>query len=120
MTNNVEKLLQKLYYDPGHPAGYTGLHTLHRAANEYVRRNKVWKKKIRKKIRLAEVRHWLQEQDTYTLHKPVRRKFPRNRVVVAGIDHQWQGDLADVSAMAKDNRGYRYLLCVIDVFSKYA
>jgi hypothetical protein len=36
-----------------------------------------------------EVREWLQSQDTYTLHKPTRRRFPRRQVVVYGIDHQW-------------------------------
>jgi hypothetical protein len=33
--------------------------------------------------------------DTYTLHKPTRRRFPRRQVVVYGIDHQWHADLVD-------------------------
>ena len=60
------------------------------------------------------------KQDTYTLHKPKRRHFRRNRVIVGGIDHQWQMDLADMQCMQKFNDGYRYLLVCIDVFSKYA
>lgn len=63
---------------------------------------------------------WLQGEDTYTLHKPVRYRFPRRRVIVGGIDDQWEGDLVDVSSLAKFNRGYKYLLTVIDVLSKYA
>ena len=43
-----------------------------------------------------EVRECLQSQDTYTLHKPTRRRFTRRRVVVYGIDHQWQADLLDL------------------------
>ena len=35
-----------------------------------------------------EVKEWLQSQNTYTLHKPTRRRFTRIRVVVYGIDHQ--------------------------------
>ena len=60
------------------------------------------------------------KQDAYTLHKPMRRNFKRNWVIVGGIDQQWQMDLADMQSMQKFNDGYRYLLVCIDVFSKYA
>ena len=53
------------------------------------------------------------------LHKPVRRKFKRRRVLVSGIDKIWATDLADMRAFSKFNRGIKYLLAVIDVFSKY-
>ena len=53
------------------------------------------------------------------LHKPVRRKFKRRRVLVNGIDKIWAPDLADMQAFSKFNRGIKYLLAVIDVFSKY-
>ena len=63
-------------------------------------------------------------QGTYTLHKPARRNFKRNRVIVGGggggIDEQWQMDLADMQSLKDHNDGYRYLLVCIDVFSKYA
>ena len=39
---------------------------------------------------------------------------------MAGIDTQWQADLADLSKLSKSNDKHRYLLCTIDVFSKYA
>ena len=67
-----------------------------------------------------QIRDWLIKQDAYTLHKPVRRNFKRNRVLVDGIDEQWQLDLADMQSMKKFNDGYRYLLVCVDVFSKYA
>ena len=50
------------------------------------------------------------KQDTYTLHKPARRHYKRNRVNVGGIDELWQMDLADMQAIATENDGYRYLL----------
>ena len=65
-----------------------------------------------------EVREWLQSQDTYTLHKQTRRRFPRRHVVVYGIDHQWQADL--VGKLASYNKGFKYLLTCIDVLSRYA
>ena len=71
-------------------------------------------------ISRTKIKEWLMKQDTYTLHKPIRRHFRRNRVIVGGIDHQWQMDLADMQCMQKFNDGYRYLLVCIDVFSKYA
>ena len=53
------------------------------------------------------------------LHKPVRRKFKRRRVLVNGIDKIWAADLADMKAFTEFNRRIKYLLAVIDVFSKY-
>ena len=53
------------------------------------------------------------------MHKPARRNFKRNRVIVGGIDEEWQMDLADLQSMKQYNDGYRYLLVCIDVFSKY-
>ena len=63
---------------------------------------------------------FLKGEQAYTLHKPARRRYVRNRTYVAGIDAQWQADLADMQAIARQNGGARYLLTVIDVFSKYA
>ena len=49
------------------------------------------------------------------LHRPARR-----HVDIREIDDTWQADLVDMSAYAKVNRGYRFLLTVIDIFSKFA
>ena len=49
----------------------------------------------------------------------MRRKFKKRRVLVCGIDKIWAADLVDIQAFAKFNRGFKYLLAVIDVFSKY-
>ena len=54
-----------------------------------------------------------------TLHKPVRRKFNKRRVLVNGIDKIWAADLADMKAFSKFNQGYNFILVVIDIFSKY-
>ena len=62
----------------------------------------------------------LSEQDTYTLHKPVRRCFKRRCVVVGGPNQEWLDDLVDVSRLKKTNDGTALLLTVIDLFSKRA
>lgn len=54
------------------------------------------------------------------LHKPARKNFPRRRVVLKGIDDLWQADLVDMIAFAKFNNKYKYILTIIDCFSKYA
>ena len=53
------------------------------------------------------------------LHKPVKRKFKKRRVMVNGIDKIWAADLADMKVLSKDNDGVNFLLLVIDTFSKY-
>lgn len=50
----------------------------------------------------------------------MRRNFVRRRIIVGGIDHQFQADLIDVRNLKKDNDGFVYLLTCIDVLSKYA
>ena len=53
------------------------------------------------------------------LHKPVRHKFPKRRVWSKGIDDIWAADLVDMSAFSKDNDGVKFLLTIIDLFSKH-
>jgi len=62
----------------------------------------------------------MQEQDSYTLHKPFRKNFLRSKIIVYGIDDTWQADLIDIQKLASENKGNKFLLTVIDVFSKYA
>ena len=71
------------------------------------------------KLPIGKVRKTLERDLGYTLHKPRRRHFPTLPVMVLGIDEQWAVGLIEVMNIAKSNRGYRYLLTVIDVFSKY-
>ena len=53
------------------------------------------------------------------LHKPIRRKFNKRRVLVSGVNKIWAADLADMKAFSKFNQGYNFILVVIDIFSKY-
>ena len=54
------------------------------------------------------------------LHKPITRKFKKRKVHSSFIDNIWRDDLADMQLISKFNKGIRFLLCVIDIFSKYA
>ena len=100
---NVEDLLKSVYYNIEHPASFSGVLKLSKAT----------------KVPFKKTKEWLATQDTYTLHKPVRYKFPRRKVISYGIGDLLQCDLVDLSKLAKYNKGVKYLLTGIDVFSKY-
>ena len=53
------------------------------------------------------------------LHKPITRNFRKRRMISYGIDKIWAADLVEIQKFSKWNKGIKYLLLVIDVFSKY-
>ena len=53
------------------------------------------------------------------LHKPIIKKFKR-KVYSSFKGNIWGVDLADMQLLSKFNKGFRFLLCVFDIFSKYA
>jgi len=83
--------LGKIYYDPKHTAGFSSAGKLVNAAKRNERN----------------VEEWLSGQDTYTLHKPVRKKFPRNPYTVTNIDDIWEIDLADLISLSRYNDKYK-------------
>ena len=54
------------------------------------------------------------------LHKPKRKNYIRRKIIVNHIDEIFAADLVEMQKFSKINKGYRYLLTVIDIFSKYA
>ena len=54
------------------------------------------------------------------LHKPIIKKIEKRKVHAAFKDNIWGADLADMQLLSRYNKGIRFLLCVIDIFSKYA
>ena len=60
------------------------------------------------------------EQLAKKLHKPIIRKFKKRKVYSEFKDNIWGADLADIQLISKFNKGFRFLLYVIDIFSKYA
>lgn len=103
----MDKILENLYYNP--ETGYASVNELYDRAS-----------KLDRNIKLANVKKWLSQQPTYTLHKYAKKRFERNKVLVSGIDEQWQMDLVDLQSLSKQNNGYKFLLTCIDVFSKFA
>ena len=54
------------------------------------------------------------------LHKPIIRKFNKRKVYSQFKDNIWGVDLADMQSLTRKNKGAKYLLCAIDLYSKYA
>ena len=54
------------------------------------------------------------------LHKPIIKNFKRRKVYSSFKDNIWDVDLADMQLISKYNKGIRYPLCIIDLFSRYA
>jgi len=100
----MNELLSNIYYDPSHPAGLSSAQQLAKASG----------------VSLKKVQAWLKAQPTYTLHRAARKKYPTRSYIVHDIDEQWQADLADVALIARQNKGYTFILTVIDLFSRYA
>lgn len=101
--------LKSLYFDANSPASFTSPEKLYQ----------VIKRLGKYKISRNKIKQWLMEQDEYTLHRGVKKRFHRRRIITSGVNIQWGVDLASVANVAKHNDGVNYLLMVIDVFSKY-
>ena len=98
------QFLLKQYHDLENPASYGGVSRFAKSQG----------------ISLKRAKAILENDLGYTLHKPRQRKFPTLPVKVFTIDEQWTADLIEVINISKQNKGYNYLLTVVDVFSKHA
>lgn len=105
----MNQVLRSIYYDVRNPAGFGSKEKLFAAASQ-----------ILPGITRADVNEWLSREHVYTLHRPVRRNFTRNPVVSSGKGQHAQSDLVDMQQFSSWNDGYRYILTLIDVFSKEA
>ena len=99
-----DRALKAGYYNARYPGSFGGVEQLHRLV----------------RIPKTQIKKWLSHQDAYTLHKPVRKRFPRRRIIVTGILEQYQCDLIDVQRLKSRNDGFGYILTCIDVFTKKA
>ena len=100
--------LKDIYYDPKVPGSLSGPSKFRQAVQD-------------RKIPLGKgnIQKWLSTQEDYSTTRHVRRTFERNRMTVAGLDSIWDADLIDLQKLSKVNGGVKYLLLVIDIFSRY-
>ena len=91
--------LDSIYTNPRDPGSYGGQNKLLKSARKHYGGTSA-----------KSVQAYLQTKDAYTLHKPRRLRFKRNRFIMTDIDDLWQSDIADLSKLADENDGVRYLL----------
>lgn len=104
MAMPQERILSNLYFGPSNPGSFGGIDNLERESH----------------VTRRDVKDFLLDQVTYTLHHPARRRFQRNPVIATSVGDTCQADLVDMSAFSSSNKGFKYLLTFIDVFSKQA
>ena len=106
MKKKTLALLDRLYLTPSEPSSLGGIQRLYKAAKLH-------------NVSYEDVLEYLQRQESYTQHKPVRRKFKRRRIISVDVNDQYQVDLADMQKFSEFNDGVKYLLTAIDCFSRY-
>ena len=99
--------LSKLYNDPKFPGSYGGKHRFYKEA-----------KKIYPKVKVKEINKALQKEQSYVLHRAVKKPKYYRKVYTKGINYLWQADLLDLQKYYRKNGGYRYCCFVIDTFTK--
>ena len=104
--DDVESVLQKEYDDPQVGIGM-GIRSFY---------NKITDKYLN--IRRDQVQEFIEKQPSYQLTKPDKK--PINKPIISDYPNErWASDLVDMSTYSKSNRRFRYILTVIDYFTKY-
>ena len=101
--------LKRFYTSPRERPAFGGLSRLNKEA-----------KQRHPTLKRTEVEEWARGVDAYTLHRPAKKKFKRRKTIVSGPGVQLQADLLDVGSGASVNDGVRYLLTIVDCFSRKA
>lgn len=109
LSQKEKQYLENIWSDPKHPAAFSGPQKLYQ----------IVKSEGKFKLGLRTITQFLSNLDAYSLQKRVQRRFKRSRIIVEGIDSQWDGDLMDVRNISKYNQNYQYILVMQDVFSRF-
>lgn len=104
----MESRLSKYYYDHTSPYGYGDSSKLMKGFN--INR--------KKKIKESKVKEYLSGEETYTLHRNVRKKIKSAKIVAFAPDNIWQTDLCDMQKYSQYNDKNTFLLFVMDVYTR--
>ena len=110
MKTSVQTYLRKLYSDPTQAGSLGGVERLYRQ----VKKDGVFK------ITRKKLKGWLRSNRAYTLHRVAHKSYSRLQVLASEPDSHWQADLLDYSNISRYNNNNKYILTVIDVFSRFA
>ena len=105
----IAEKLKKLYYTPSQAGSFTSLNKIYKAAKELNNGGKIKRKTIK---------NWLSKEEIESLHKPVVTNFTRGKVFTKGLNDMLEIDLIDATKLSKANNGMKFILVVIDAFSR--
>jgi transposase InsO family protein len=94
--------LKALYQDP--KTGLTG--------------KKTFIENLPQKYSKSKVSDYLKSENAYTLYKPIKKKFKRDKFYSSDINDIWMADLMDMQKYARWNNNKKYILIVVDAFSR--
>jgi hypothetical protein len=102
--------LKRIYHKVDHPASYSSPNVLYKFTRE----------NINSKISMQDIEKFLSSQEEYTLFVRRRSNFPRLKIIVKAPRRILSIDLADFQRLSEFNDGFRFALCAVDAFSRYA
>jgi hypothetical protein len=107
---NEKKLsyLNKRYYDPSFPSSFGGINSFYKS----IKSNKIG-------ISRKDVKEWLSSQEPYTLHRNLKRKFLRPKVIATYKYNMMDFDTGYYEKYGNSNDGYKYFLIGIDILSHF-
>jgi hypothetical protein len=94
--------MDAIYHNPAHHAAFGGRDVLQAASRSTKK----------------ETENFLLKDKVYRKFKQTRQKFDRARIFVSSIGHQLQADLMDLQKYSRQNKGFKYVLVVVDAFSR--
>ena len=107
-NKNIENLLLTIYTDPANPGSFSSIKKLHEAAKKYD-----------KNISISDIKLFLKNQLSYTLHFPTKKRFLTQKIISAKPKIIIGLDLIDMQKFSSFNNNIKYLMIFIDIFSKY-
>ena len=100
----MDKLLNDAYLDPSSPSCFTSVREIKRQVPQAKRK---------------EIENYLKTVRTYTLHRRIVNKFKRKKTISPGKFFSIQADLVDYSKYAAKNDGFKWILTVLDIYTRY-
>ena len=104
-----EQYLESIYYDPSKEGSFSSVNNLFKS----VKKHGIFS------ISRKNIQQWLNKQEIYGLHRNARRNYPRRAVIVHSLQIQSDADLMDLRSLSAFNKGFSFVLLVIDDFSRY-
>lgn len=104
----MDRILTKLYSDPGEVSSFSSVKKLLDAG-----------RKKKKSIKEKQIQDFLRSQDSYTLFRNRRVRYPSAKTEAVLPDQYWQIDLSSLIHLSDENDGTKYLLFCIDVYSRF-